>query len=83
MKYINCGGQHSFRSRNCPLYKQDVVIQGMKTLKEISYFIAKKLFVWRTRAKLAMHRAVKSTPAVTSTSSPVLKEIMRASSNDT
>lgn len=43
MKCINSGGQHSSRSHNCPMYKQEVVVQEVHTLKEVSYLDVKKL----------------------------------------
>lgn len=42
IKCINCQGQHSARSRNCPVYKEEAEIQRIKTLEKISFSEAKK-----------------------------------------
>ena len=75
MKYINCGGQHSSRSHNCPMYKNDVTIQEMETLKNIRYLEVKKVVGPAYQGKVSYAQAVKSTPAVTSSA---VKEIMPA-----
>ena len=40
---VNCGGAHSAKSRNCPMYKLEVQIQELKIKKNISYTEAKRL----------------------------------------
>ncbi|KAK4885163.1 hypothetical protein RN001_001434 [Aquatica leii] len=42
---INCKGNHSSRSRNCPIYKQEKAIQELKTRENLTYPEAKKKVV--------------------------------------
>lgn len=91
MKCVNCGGQHSSRSRNCPTYKTEVAIQEIKTLRKISYPEAKKLVCTDTQGRVSFAQAVKSTapaasvakellPAVTSFIDRYMKEVYRQTS---
>ena len=63
-------------SRNCPVYKQAVPLQEMKTLKKIRYLKAKTVVCSANKGNVSYAQAVKSPPAVTS--SPVVKEIIPA-----
>ncbi|XP_044741119.1 uncharacterized protein LOC123302309 [Chrysoperla carnea] len=42
---INCGGPHNARSRNCPVYKQELTIQELKTINKLSYIEARKQYL--------------------------------------
>lgn len=42
---IHCEGNHSARSRNCPVYRQEMAIQEVKTRERITYLEAKKRVV--------------------------------------
>src|SRR5436190_17635702 len=48
LQCVNCKGNHSARSRNCPVFKQEAAIQEVKTKENISYFEARNKVVVRT-----------------------------------
>ena len=41
---VNCSGEHSPRSRNCPKYKEEKMIQEIKTTEKLSYPEARRKF---------------------------------------
>ncbi|CAH0555080.1 unnamed protein product [Brassicogethes aeneus] len=45
MVCVNCGGEHSARSRNCPTFQEEMAIQKIKTLERITYIEARKKIV--------------------------------------
>ena len=42
LKCINCQGPHSARSRDCPIFKEEVAIQKIKTIEKISFSEARR-----------------------------------------
>lgn len=42
MKCVNCEGNHSSRSRNCPIYKEEVAVQKVRVTENISFAEARK-----------------------------------------
>ncbi|CAH1114852.1 unnamed protein product [Psylliodes chrysocephalus] len=60
---INCNGTHSARSRMCPVYKQEMAIQEIKTKNNISYTEAKKKVIIPTpRQNTSYSQATSSLP---------------------
>lgn len=43
-KCVNCSGEHAPRSRQCPKYKQEKVIQEIKVINKLSYPEARRKF---------------------------------------
>lgn len=63
-----------FRLRNCTIYKKEVAIEEMKTLKKINYPEAKKLDCPDNQGKVEYAQAVKSA----SSFATLVKEILPA-----
>ena len=75
IKCINCSGQHSTRSRDCPIYKQEAAIQKVKATQKISYPEAKKLVCPESKGNITYVEAVTKN---TSLLSLVVRELMPA-----
>ncbi|XP_075230258.1 uncharacterized protein LOC142329474 [Lycorma delicatula] len=61
----NCHGPHSARSKNCPIYKQEVAVQENKTTQKVSYFDSRKIVLGRM-AKIGSHAQVAPTTSLKS-----------------
>lgn len=62
---VNCKGPHSARSRNCPIYKQEMAIQEIKAKENISYSEAKRKFTIPTPTpNISYAKAVSSPPKI-------------------
>nr|CAI5827431.1 unnamed protein product [Callosobruchus analis] len=60
---VNCQGNHSARSRNCPVFKQEFAIQECRVRNNITYSEAKKLTVIPTPSKgISYSQATSSKP---------------------
>lgn len=75
IKCINCSGQHSSRSRDCPIYKQEAAIQQVKARQKISYTEAKKLVSPENKGNITYVEAVTKNSNLPSL---VVKELMPA-----
>ncbi|CAH1106017.1 unnamed protein product [Psylliodes chrysocephalus] len=59
VKCVNCKGDHSARSKDCPIYKQEVAIQEIKAKENISYTDAKKkVLVHTPKPNISYARAI-------------------------
>ncbi|CAH1107164.1 unnamed protein product [Psylliodes chrysocephalus] len=59
VKCINCKGDHSARSKDCPIYKQEVAIQEIKAKENISYTDArKKIIIPTPKPNISFARAI-------------------------
>lgn len=85
---VNCGGGHSSRSRNCPIYRQEVTIQELKTSKKLSYMEAKKLIAplpssVMSRSYAAAASSASTTPsAAISDIAPLIAEVVQKTIKD-
>ncbi|KAK4883445.1 hypothetical protein RN001_006764 [Aquatica leii] len=60
---INCNGNHSSRSRNCPTYKQEKAIQEVKVRENLTYPEAKKKVIGITpEPGVSYAKVVSTTP---------------------
>lgn len=67
---INCNGEHSARSRNCPVYKEEAAIQKIKTEEKISFAEARK----RVKSSIVTPIPGISYSQMASVTKPVLSE---------
>lgn len=76
---INCNGLHSARSRDCPVYKQEVAIQEIKIKDNLSYFEAKKKVAVHTPKRNTSYSQVITTPRPTIINPPIIdtKELLK------
>ena len=62
IKCINCGGEHSARSKNCPIFKEEAAIQKIKVLEKIPYMEAKKKIRANTPPNFVSYATVAAAP---------------------
>lgn len=58
---VYCHGHHSVRSQNCPIYKEEVATQEVKTIQKVSYLEASKIVISRT-PKVSSYAKVTAAP---------------------
>lgn len=71
---VNCNGEHSARSKNCPIFKEEAAIQRIKTLEKIPYNEAKKRV--KTNASPTSGSYAKITSTAPPTQAPNIKDII-------
>ncbi|KAG7196346.1 hypothetical protein KM043_018792 [Ampulex compressa] len=65
---VNCGNQHSARSKNCPTFKQEQEIQRIKITKKIPYNEAKRLVKTSSRIKPSSYAEITDNKTTTNQS---------------
>lgn len=75
LKCVNCLGDHSSRSKDCPVYKQELAIQEIKVKEKLSYLEAKKKVVVQTPKTGVSYAKAISTPAKIDSAS-IIKELI-------
>lgn len=85
VKCVNCQGNHSARSKNCPIYKQEAYIQELKVKENLPYLEAKRKAVPSTPAQgVSYARAVAAptnidVPALVKELIPALVTVLKSS----
>lgn len=75
LRCVNCTGNHSSRSKNCPQYKIELAIQEIKVKEKLSYIDAKKRVAVRTPQEVLTYaKATANAPACDTNS--LIKEII-------
>nr|CAH7748191.1 unnamed protein product [Callosobruchus chinensis] len=76
---VNCQGNHSARSRTCPIFKQETAIQEIRTRNKISYQEAKKMVVIPTPSTgLSYSQAASSKPDLSNLVKDLVPQIIDA-----
>lgn len=71
---VNCKGPHNARSRDCPVFKQEVAIQELKAKENITYPEARKKVIIPTPRGVSYAKAASTIPKMDTT--PLVQELI-------